>query len=333
MPRTAPARLLAGLLVLPGCPSQRDGAPAPPAVASSARSATSAPSVGSPSSAGPDAAAVNGEVGKAIDAWLEAQTKGDVKGYLAAYDEATFTGKKRTREGGEKSFAFPAWKADREKMLKHKPKVVAESRAIETWLDGKLAKDTVRATFIQRFRSGSYADHGKKALTLLRAADGSYRITREEMLTSSPGFDDASATSVREIDHAAWTGPIVATLTWQALPGKAKNPDLQPPCHLVLTLSDASGKRDVVELYRESETDRVATLGPVKPATKPGMLFEEGFWWAGAGDYFRVVVDAERIVVKHKVEDEGSPEVDPVATIYEDQARVAIPKGAKVEAR
>jgi len=279
------------------------------------------------------AADVTSALKKELDAWTADQGAGNVTAYLARYDETTFKGTKRLREGGEKTYDFAAWKADRTKMLKHKPKVVADAPVFETWHDGKLPKGTAKATFIQRFKSGDYADHGKKVLTFVQSTGGTFKITHEEMLTSSSGWEDDAKNKVKELDASAWTSPITARLAHEATGAKARNADLPAPHHLMFTLSDAAGKKESFELLLEAESDRPVTLGFLAPKAQKGILFEEGFWWAGFGDHFRVVLDAERIVVKYRIEEEGSEETAGTDTLYEDFLRVTLPKGAKVVAK
>lgn len=279
------------------------------------------------------AADVTTALKKELDAWAADQGAGNVTGYLARYDETTFKGTKRLREGGEKTYDFAAWKADRTKMLKNKPKVVADAPVFETWHDGKLPKGTAKATFIQRFKSGDYADHGKKVLTFVQTTGGTFKIAHEEMLTSSSGWEDDAKNKVKELDASAWTSPITARLAHEATGAKARNADLPAPHHLMFTLSDAAGKKESFELLLEAESDRPVTLGFLAPKAQKGILFEEGFWWAGFGDHFRVVLDAERIVVKYRIEEEGSEETAGTDTLYEDFLRVTLPKGAKVVAK
>ena len=279
------------------------------------------------------AAEVVAALEKALDGWTADQGTGDVAAYLARYDEGTFKGTKRLREGGEKTYDFAAWRADRSKMLKHKPKVVAEARTFETWHDGKVPKGTAKATFVQRFKSGDYADHGKKVITFARGADGALKITREEMLTSSSGWEDDAKAKVKELDASAWTSPITVRLSHEATGAKPRNAELPPPHHLMFRIADAAGKKESYELLLEGESDRPVTLGFLAPKAQKGILFEEGFWWAGFGDHFRVVLDAERIVVKYRIEEEGSEETQGTETLYEDFLRVTLPKGAKVIAK
>lgn len=302
----------------------------------SAETSDASPAPKAPLAAGPSASEVEGELRKLLATWCAAQGKGDAAAYFALYEPATFKGTKRVREGGEKTYTFAAWKTDREKMLKGKPTVVADAPTFETWHAGALPANTARATFTQRWRLGRYEDHGKKTLTLVRRADGSYGITGEDMLTSSAGFDDApdGGLVAKERDLRAWTSPFVARLAYEALPGKAPAEGMSPPRHLVLTVTDAAGKKEVVELFREETTDRPVTLGPIRPKAQKGVLFQEGFWWAGSGDYFRVVLDGERLVVKYKTEGETGPDdPPPPEALFEDQVRIALPPGAVVSAR
>ena len=153
------------------------------------------------------------------------------------------------------------------------------------------------------------------------------------MLTSSSGWEDDAKNKVKELDASAWTSPITARLAHEATGAKARNSELPAPHHLMFTLSDAAGKKESFELLLEAESDRPVTLGFLAPKAQKGILFEEGFWWAGFGDHFRVVLDAERIVVKYRIEEEGSEETAGTDTLYEDFLRVTLPKGAKVVAK
>lgn len=143
-------------------------------------------------------------------AWVSAQNSGDLAGYLAAYDAKSFVGLKRThRRAKPKTLRFEAWKRDRSSMFNLTPAqaVEASGMKIESWLDlnTRLKPNVVRIEFTQRWRGGTYADHGTKALKLWRDAKGALLIVAEDMRNSQLGWDDAPAFDPEQI--AAWKAP------------------------------------------------------------------------------------------------------------------------------
>lgn len=315
--RIAPlALLLVAACKAPPAPSTTS-APAPSSAASSAAPATPAPGA---LADGGDATAVGGPL---VDAWLATQNGGDFAKYVALYDEANFHGIKRLGDGGEKSYTFATWKADREKMVLAKATVVADGRHFA------MKGDTLEATFVQRFRQGSYEDHGKKVLSFKKtdSGNGVWKIVREEMKTSANGFNDPKV-AVKEVDLSARPGPLAVSLRWETGKAAADAPEGFSSHKLRLTVADAKGKKDVYDLYQET-SDRPVDAAPLAPSTTKGLLFEESFWWAGAGDGFRVAVDAEHLVVKHKIQEEGNGEegVGGFDGPYVDELRIALPAG------
>lgn len=106
-----------------------------------------------------------------MQAWLDAQNKGDFAAYQALY-AAGFSGIRRS--GGRKvSLDRAGWLRDRARMFK-KPMVVAAS---------EVRAGPLRLDFVQSWQSGSYKDTGRKQLVLTREG-GALRIVREEMLES-----------------------------------------------------------------------------------------------------------------------------------------------------
>jgi hypothetical protein len=295
--------------------------PAPPTAASASASAAVAPApTASAAPAVPvDAAALGGPL---VDAWLAAQNGGDFAKYVALYDEANFHGIKRLGDGGEKSYTFATWKADREKMVLAKATVVADGRHFA------MKGDTLEATFTQRFRQGSYEDHGKKVLSFKKSGQesGVWKIVREEMKTSANGFNDPKV-AVKEVDLSARPGPLSAALRWETGKAATDAPEGFVSHKLRLTISDAKGKKETYDLFQET-SDRPVETAPLAPSTTKGLLFEESFWWAGAGDGFRVAVDAEHLVVKHKIQEEGNGEEGGgFDGAYMDELRIALPAG------
>jgi hypothetical protein len=115
-----------------------------------------------------------------LDAWVAAQNDGDFAAYGALYAR-TFVGIRRTSDGRAKKMKWKAWKADRKKMFKKKMTVAADKPTFEV-LDGR-----VQVSFLQRWKSGSYADHGTKHLVLAPDKAGVLHIVKEELLSSTPG--------------------------------------------------------------------------------------------------------------------------------------------------
>ncbi len=308
------------LLLIAACKAP----PAPPTAAapsaSEAGTPTSAPSgTAAPAAAAIDATAVGGPL---VDAWLAAQNGGDFAKYVALYDDANFHGIKRLGDGGEKSYTFATWKADREKMVRAKATVVADGRHFA------MKGDTLEATFTQRFRQGTYEDHGKKVLSFKKSSQesGVWKIVREEMKTSANGFNDPKV-AAKEVDLSARPGPLSASLRWETGKPVADAPEGFTPHKLRLTITDAKGKKEIYDLFQEA-SDRPVETAALAPSTTKGLLFEESFWWAGAGDGFRIVVDADHLVVKHKIQEEGSGEEGGgFDGAYLDELRIAIPAG------
>jgi hypothetical protein len=150
--------------------------------------------------------------------WTEAQVKLDFAAYAALYEPREFKGVKRTANGKVKSFDFAGWKADREKMFGRKFEIATEPLGVETWLDkgSKLKGGVAAVRFVQRWKSGTYADHGTKVLHLWKAPDGAMRIVYEDLLNSEKGWDRTAA-DVPVADLAAPTGSAQALALWEKL--------------------------------------------------------------------------------------------------------------------
>ena len=110
-----------------------------------------------------------------LDAWLEAQNKGDFNAYAGMY-AARFEGIKRA---GDKKNEFDTggWLDDRKGMFKRAMKVSAEDVSFSPHGDG------IRIRFLQRWSSGKYKDRGEKEMDIVLEGDV-WRIAREEMLYS-----------------------------------------------------------------------------------------------------------------------------------------------------
>jgi len=124
-------------------------------------------------SAAPDEAAVRALVAR----WLEAQNRGDFAAYRRLY-APSFHGIRRSG-GRTVVLDHDGWLRDRERMFKKPMKVTATDVGVAP--AGALA----RATFVQEFSSGTYADRGRKEIDVA-IIGGAPAIAREELLESAP---------------------------------------------------------------------------------------------------------------------------------------------------
>jgi ketosteroid isomerase-like protein len=150
-----------------------------------------------------------------VDAWLEAQNRGDFAAYGALY-ATRMTGVKRVGPR-TRTFDRARWLTDRERMFRRPMVVVADDIEVR----GGSAVATVE--LVQTFRQGKFEDRGPKRLIIVREGDA-LRIASEEMLQSTiavpPGATvDAPLHAVIELDgadhivlgdgdHAWGTGPV-----------------------------------------------------------------------------------------------------------------------------
>lgn len=195
--------------VLPGCGS---GGPTSPSGDGSAASGSPAAPPATTVSPGPGAGAgaadadaiPEAEVRALLDAWLDAQNKGDLAAYLGLY-AGRFEG---VRRSGDRVARLDrkGWEADRTRMFSKKMVVSIDGVSIAT------TPSTAQVTLTQTWASGSYKDVGPKRIVLIRenvgpgagkqagdepaaqagdkperaAGKGSaLRIAREEMLAST----------------------------------------------------------------------------------------------------------------------------------------------------
>jgi hypothetical protein len=122
----------------------------------------------------PDEAAVRALIGR----WLEAQNKGDFAAYSAFYTPS-FHGIRRSL-GRTVVLDHPGWLRDRGRMFKKPMKVTATDIQIARTAP---ASGLLRATFVQEFSSGNYADRGHKQIDVATIG-GALVIAREELLES-----------------------------------------------------------------------------------------------------------------------------------------------------
>lgn len=261
---------------------------------------------------------VRAAVSRILDSWINAQTSGDADAYFSLY-EPSFTGIKRTRDGGEKRMNLGQWRQDRSPMLAGRPRVAADHRHILSWLKKPaLGEGMIEVRFIQRYQAGSYADHGPKLLRM-KWNGGAPRISYEEMLSSAPGWFDGPADAT--LDASGMTSPITVKLVGQPQGGDPPRGTVQ------LTLTDARGTTKAADLGEyvgvQSEEFERAKGGST--------LYDVLLWWAGAGTRLRVLRDGSGVVVKEREEQEtgGDPNA-PSQLPTKDLLRVTLPANAVV---
>ena len=247
--------------------------------------------------------------------WLSAQNDGDFAAYSALYGKA-FLGIRRTSDGREKKMKLKAWKADRKKMFKKAMEVAADNPQVKTSETG------ATISFLQRWKSGSYADHGTKVLKLAYDKAGAMQIVREELLSSTPGWEDDPSTVLDATD-------MVGTISvWVQEEGIDPNEGCTSVTY-VLYMKDK--KRHT--LSKELGGGFVPTddSGRTTIAVPPGGdgLYEFGEWCAGGADYYQVKQSGDALIVLYKGVDEGEEKSQEFQTIL----TVQLPAGAKIKAK
>jgi len=113
------------------------------------------------------AAAEGAEVTKAINGWIAAWSKKDVKGYLSYYakDFKTPNGESRA-----------AWEAERAKRIAKPASIQVSHENLSISVDG----DKATARFRQHYKAGSFKTGTNKVLTLVRR-DGRWLIQQEKI--------------------------------------------------------------------------------------------------------------------------------------------------------
>jgi hypothetical protein len=249
-----------------------------------------------------------------LDAWVKAQNDGDFDAYGKLYD-ARFVGIKRTSDGGSTKFTLGKWKADRKKMFKNPQKVAADAPSVVI-KDNKVTID-----FVQRYQSGRYADHGDKELVLVAGAGGALAIAREEMLYSAPGW---TADPKAEVDLSALASPITLTVRQQ---GQPEDVGGCGGVSYTLELVDAKKVKKSVDIGSGFVSIDKAT--EQMSAAAGDQLFEFGEWCAGGADYYQIVRNGDALVVRHKAEDEGSPDEPAPTPTWETELTIKLAAGAK----
>lgn len=106
------------------------------------------------------------EVGKAVDAWLAAWSRKDVKGYLAFY------AKDFKAPGGSRA----KWEAERAKRINKPGAIQVSQENLQVAVEG----DTATARFRQHYRSASLKSGSNKVLVLVKR-DGRWLIQQERI--------------------------------------------------------------------------------------------------------------------------------------------------------
>jgi ketosteroid isomerase-like protein len=192
-----------------------------------------------------------------VDTWVKAQNGNDLDAYAALY-APKFKGIKRTTDGGEKTLTLAKWKADRKRMFKAAQKVAAEDVKVLAKGDGFVV------TFVQRYKSGSYADHGHKELVLAPDKAGKLKIVREELRASIPGWETDTS---KVVDATKMKSPFTVRLRTEVAERDGDTARLA----VIFTLRDANK----VEIVRElgSYTEYADMAGKVDPSGD-GTLFD-----------------------------------------------------------
>lgn len=216
-------------------PARAAETPAPAPVAPAAPGA-SEPSPAAPSAAPPSPAVAplsEAAVRSLLDAWLDAQNRGDFAAYEALYAER-FTGIKRSGER-TRSFGRRDWMEDRASMFQRPMRVTASG--VELFVSSQVA----RVRFEQAWSSARYRDVGPKELLIVAGAT-SPQIAREEMLSSTIGAERpvTPEARLRLVD----TGLVVlssgAREDWSH--GELRSVERAPP-GVLQVLRDADGAR------------------------------------------------------------------------------------------
>jgi ketosteroid isomerase-like protein len=264
-PRVALSLATAGLLLACGqttpppapAPAPAPATPQPPPAPTPAPAEppAPAPTPAEPPAPAPadDASEVTPEALKAeatalVNRWLAAQNEGDFERYTALY-ASDFKGVRRTATGDPKAFDLAGWKADRAKMFEKKMEVAADGVTVSP----DTTPGVTVVTFTQRWRSGTYADHGQKVLKLRAAEDGGLRIAVEDLRTSTAGWEDAA---FQAADLTAMTPPLTVEVSVDRT---------RPADHIGDCLSGA------LEVVVKDAAGRSETL---KPGAVSGMAFD-----------------------------------------------------------
>jgi ketosteroid isomerase-like protein len=169
-----------------------------------------------------------------LDAWLDAQNRGDFNAYAKLYAER-FTGIKRSGQR-TRNFGRSDWMSDRASMFERPMRVTASGVSLT------VAPRLARVSFEQTWSSAKYRDAGPKEL-LIVPGPSSALITREEMLASTIGTERpvAPESRLRVVD-----GGLVI-LSDDVMPGWARGALRSP----------AVPRPDVAEVLRDADEGRL----------------------------------------------------------------------------
>lgn len=279
--------------------------------------ATSTPTTTEGSSAPkakPSAAPVDlgAEADKLLASWKAAQNDGKLDDYLALYD-ASFKGVRRTGGGVEKTLDLAGWKTDREKLFKKKQEVATDD--VKKKVDG----DTVTVTFVQRWRSGKFADHGEKVLDL-KKTDAGLRIVREEQKWTERGWEDGKD---KPLDATDLVSPIKLTVTGVAQPDNGDCSETK----LRIALEDSKGTKKQIDYGTITGMGADAKKPAGKLAPKNGEYTDLGVYCAGLKQGYTIKVQGDTIVALAIWEDEESGPGKDTKVV------VKLPAGAKVDTK
>lgn len=252
-----------------------------------------------------------------LGVWVKAQNDGDFAKYAALYD-AKFSGVKRTSDGAEKKLGLAQWKKDRNKMFRAGFQVAADDASV------KVTDKGATVSFLQRWRGGGYADHGTKVLFVKPDRNGELKIVKEELLSSTPGWENDPK---GVLDATALVSPITMRVQAEGI-----NPE--SGCYgvtFVMYLKDRKGKT----LQRELGGGDLQVEGVTTQRMEPGddPLYEFGDWCAGGADRYEIKKSGDAIIVRWKGEDEGSEDDPGEAGVWQTTLTVQLPPLAKVTAQ
>lgn len=207
-------------------------------------------------------------------AWRDAQNDGDIQRLALLYDPAC-----------------PAL-AGRKALAGAKTTIAVEGASFNK------VHDTMVATFTERRRSTSHAEHGTRSVVI----DPRGLIVREEPMLPRPGWAEEEPTLT---DGSPLASPIIAQLEW--IGGR-----------LVFKLTGANDKK--IELVLHYDPARAGIR--IGASDGGGQLFTTTF---GSFDTYRITRESDAIVVCRGVEESGIAQVE--------AARVDLGPGARVLAR
>jgi ketosteroid isomerase-like protein len=204
-----PASLFALLLIaLAACdkPAEKQPDPANPPAEVKEPVAEPAEQGGAKPPESPAPAIEQAQIEELVQAWLDAQNRGDLEAYAGLY-ASRFTGVRRVGERAS-SFDREGWIKDRGRMFKKPMKVEANNLSISATAASAVV------IFEQVWQSGSYRDVGPKQLIVVREGDA-LKIAREELLSSQIEGAQTSFAAIAPavFGHVITRGEVMVLLT------------------------------------------------------------------------------------------------------------------------